>query len=78
MKKMLFVLLALLIVASPLFAAGQQEKKDEPVTLNVLFYSPELAEQYNDMVAEYKKLKLRTCIMKPFSADFSLCLVGRR
>ena len=77
MKKMLFVLLALLIVASPLFAAGQQEKKDEPVTLNVLFYSPELAEQYNDMVAEYKKATGVTLDITVLQTDYRSVLTSR-
>lgn len=53
MKKNLIVLLMLLMVTPLIFSAGQQEKT-ESVTLNLLFYSPELAEQYDDMVAAYK------------------------
>ena len=44
-------------------------------------YSPaekRMFKQWNEEKHRYERLKLRTCIMKPFSADFSLCLVGRR
>jgi raffinose/stachyose/melibiose transport system substrate-binding protein len=77
MKKMLLVLLALLVAFTPLFAAGQQEKKDENVTLNVLFYSPELAEQYNDMVAEYKKATGVTLDITVLQTDYRSVLTSR-
>lgn len=77
MKKMLVGLLALLVALSPLVAAGQQEKKDEPVTLNVLFYSPELAEQYNDMVAEYKKATGVTLDITVLQTDYRSVLTSR-
>jgi len=53
MKKMLLVLSILLLLFSPLVASGSQED-DGKVTLDVMFYSPELAEQYDNMVAAYK------------------------
>ncbi len=77
MKKMLLVLLALIVAFTPLFAAGQQEKKDENVTLNVLFYSPELAEQYNDMVAEYKKATGVTLDITVLQTDYRSVLTSR-
>ena len=77
MKKMLFVVLAVLLAFGPLFAAGQQEQKAGPVTLNVLFYSPELAEQYNDMVAAYKAETGVTLDITVLQTDYRSVLTSR-
>lgn len=77
MKKMLFVVMAVLLAFSPLFAAGQQEQKAGPVTLNVLFYSPELAEQYNDMVAAYKAETGVTLDITVLQTDYRSVLTSR-
>ena len=77
MKKMLFVVLAVLLAFSPLFAVGQQEQKAGPVTLNVLFYSPELAEQYNDMVAAYKAETGVTLDITVLQTDYRSVLTSR-
>lgn len=52
MKKTLLVLSVLLLLVPPLFSSGSKES-DAPVTLDVMFYSPELSEQYDDMVSAY-------------------------
>lgn len=52
MKKTLLVLSVLLLLVPPLFSSGSKES-DVPVTLDVMFYSPELSEQYDDMVSAY-------------------------
>lgn len=77
MKKMLLIGLAFLLTLSPLVAAGQQEKEDEPVTLNVLFYSPELAEQYNDMVAAYREETGVTLDITVLQTDYRSVLTSR-
>ena len=77
MKKMLFVVMAVLLAFSPLFAAGQQEQAAGPVTLNVLFYSPELAEQYNDMVAAYKAETGVTLDITVLQTDYRSVLTSR-
>ena len=76
MKKLLFTLLVLLLAFSPLTAAGQEEKAGPP-TLNVLFYSPELAEQYNDMVAAYKAETGVTLDITGFQTDYRSVLTSR-
>ena len=77
MKKLMLVVLVLLLAVSPLFSAGQQEKEDGPVTLNVLFYSPELAEQYNDMVAAYKAETGVTLDITVLQTDYRSVLTSR-
>ncbi len=77
MKKMLFVVMAVLLAFSPLFAAGQQEQAAGPVTLNVLFYSPELAEQYNDMIAAYKAETGVTLDITVLQTDYRSVLTSR-
>ncbi len=54
MKKLaLILLIALLAMNASLFAQGGAEAEPE-TTLQLLFYSPELQDQYNDMVEAYK------------------------
>ena len=54
MKKTLVVLSIILLLAPPLFSSGTKEAgASRPVTLDVMFYSPELSEQYDDMVSAY-------------------------
>lgn len=38
-------------------SSGSKKSADAPVTLNFMMNSPELTDQYNDMVAAYKKVK---------------------
>jgi raffinose/stachyose/melibiose transport system substrate-binding protein len=52
MKRVLVLLLILCCMASVLFARGQQTQSG--TTLTLMFYSPELQSQYNDMAAAYK------------------------
>ncbi len=53
MKKVIVFLFILLLAGSTLFAQGQKAEEAE-TTLQLLFYSPELQEQYNSMVEAYK------------------------
>ena len=79
MRKMTVVTLALLVVTGSLFAAGQKEAAlaKGPVTLNLLFYSPELADQYNDMVAAYKAETGVTLDITVLQADYRSVLTSR-
>ena len=55
-KKLLLVFGAVLLTSAFAFAGGQSESGSKaPVTLNLLFYSPELQQQYDDMAAAYQK-----------------------
>ena len=52
------VLLGLIILFAghtALFASGGTESTEDEVTLQLFFFSPELQEQYNDMVEVYKE-----------------------
>lgn len=79
MRKMTVVALALLVATGSLFAAGQKEAAAAkgPVTLNLLFYSPELADQYNDMVAAYKAETGVTLDITVLQADYRSVLTSR-
>lgn len=67
MKKLAAILMAVLMATISLTGCGSKSetnsgdspapKEDEQVTLNFMLNSPELTDQYNDMVAEYKKVK---------------------
>lgn len=64
MKKKLAILLAGLMFTFSLTGCGSSTSEqtsaapaDKPVTLNFMLNSPELTDQYNDMVAAYKKVK---------------------
>lgn len=64
MKKIAAILMAVLMVSFSLTGCGSKTNNgdssapsDKQVTLNFMLNSPELTEQYNEMVAEYKKVK---------------------
>jgi raffinose/stachyose/melibiose transport system substrate-binding protein len=65
MKKALFAIGLFLVCAA--LAVGQASK---PVTLKLLFYSPELADQYNDMAAAYKAETGNTLDITVLQSDF--------
>ncbi|MGE4584328.1 MAG: ABC transporter substrate-binding protein [Sphaerochaeta sp.] len=77
MKKLLVVTCVLLLVLGSLSAAGQKEAASPNVTLNVLFYSPELADQYNDMVAAYKAETGVTLDITVLQTDYRSVLTSR-
>jgi len=55
MKRIALILTVLLLAQTTVFAAGQKDSGEAgDVTLSVMFYSPELQEQYNDMVEAYR------------------------
>ncbi len=55
MKKIALLLAALFLIQAAVFSGGQSEDSgEEAATLSLLFYSPELQEQYNDMVEAYR------------------------
>jgi raffinose/stachyose/melibiose transport system substrate-binding protein len=64
MKKALLAVGFLLVCAA--LAVGQQK----PVTLKMLFYSPELADQYNDMAKAYNAQTGNTLDITVLQADF--------
>ncbi|HKM06977.1 MAG TPA: extracellular solute-binding protein [Sphaerochaeta sp.] len=78
MKKALLVLGMVILLVSPLFASGAKETSAvRPVTLDVMFYSPELSEQYDDMVAAYYKetgVKLEITVLQ---TDYRSVLTSR-
>ncbi|WP_320128564.1 extracellular solute-binding protein [uncultured Sphaerochaeta sp.] len=77
MKKTLSVLMLLLLLVSPVFATGQNEQAKGPATLSVLFYSPELADQYNDMIAAYKAETGVTLDITVLQTDYRSVLTSR-
>lgn len=87
MKKSLSILLAVIMLIVSLAGcggkkaedntsgAGQKAEAEEPVTLNFMMNSPELTDQYNDMVAEYKKVKPNVTInMQILQNDYQTVL----
>ncbi|MDT4761774.1 extracellular solute-binding protein [Sphaerochaeta sp. PS] len=78
MKKALLVLSVMLLLVPPLFSNGAKETSTtKPVTLDVMFYSPELSEQYDDMVSAYFKetgVKLEITVLQ---TDYRSVLTSR-
>jgi raffinose/stachyose/melibiose transport system substrate-binding protein len=70
----MFVLIVLL--TSAVFAGGQKDSA-ESETLNVLFYSPELQEQYNEMVDAYKAATGVTIDITVLQTDYRTVLNSR-
>ena len=54
MKKVLLLGMVLLLAGSFNLMAGGAGEEEGSTTLQLLFYSPELQDQYNDMVEAYK------------------------
>lgn len=79
MKRITFFLIVLLMAGSSIFAAGTKEEPTSsmPATLNVLFYSPELTEQYNDMAAAYKAQTGVTLDITVLQADYRSVLTSK-
>lgn len=77
MKKVLIFTLVVLLAMTTVFAGGQSDKKEEATTLDVLFYSPELAEQYNDMAAAYKAETGVTLDITVLQTDYRSVLTSR-
>lgn len=78
MKKSLCAMLVLLCAGTTLFAGAQKETaRKGPVTLSVLFYSPELSDQYNDMVAAYKAATGVTLDITVLQADYRSVLTSK-
>ena len=75
MKRILSFFLILCCMAGALFAAGQ--KAQSPATLTLLFYSPELQSQYNDMVAAYKAETGVTLDITVLQTDYRSVLTSR-
>ena len=65
MKKAFLAIGFLLLCAT--LVVGQTQK---PVTLKMLFYSPELADQYNDMADAYKAQTGNTLDITVLQSDF--------
>lgn len=77
MKKVLIFSLVVFLAMTTMFAGGQADKKEKATTLDVLFYSPELAEQYNDMVAAYKAETGVTLDITVLQTDYRSVLTSR-
>ncbi len=78
MKKIFSLLVALLLCGVWVFAGGQNESGAKgATTLSLLFYSPELQEQYNDMTAAYKAETGNTLDITVQQADFRTVLTSR-
>jgi len=76
MKKGMIALIVLLLVTQMLFSAAQKESSGPP-TLDLLFYSPELAEQYDDMVRAYKAETGVTLEITVLQTDYRSVLTSR-
>lgn len=57
--------------------ASTPEPPAPPVTLNLLFYSPELTEQYNDMKSEYNKETGNTLDITVLQNDYTTVLSAK-
>jgi raffinose/stachyose/melibiose transport system substrate-binding protein len=78
MKKVLKTILAFLCIGAAAFAGGaSEEAAKKPVTLNLLFYSPELSDQYKDMVAAYKTETGVTLDITVLQADYRSVLTSK-
>jgi raffinose/stachyose/melibiose transport system substrate-binding protein len=78
MKKVLKTILAFLFIGAAAFAGGaSEEAAKKPVTLNLLFYSPELSDQYKDMVAAYKTETGVTLDITVLQADYRSVLTSK-
>ncbi len=55
-------------------SAGKSDTEKKPVTLKMLFYSPELTEQYNDMKQAYNKETGNTLDITVLQTDFTTVL----
>jgi len=78
MKKTLLLTLALVCAGIAAFAEGGKEQKAaEPVTLSLLFYSPELQDQYKDMAAAYKAETGVTLDITVLQADYRSVLTSK-
>jgi raffinose/stachyose/melibiose transport system substrate-binding protein len=78
MKKTLLLTLALLCAGIAAFAEGGKEQKAaEPATLSLLFYSPELQDQYKDMAAAYKAETGVTLDITVLQADYRSVLTSK-
>ena len=78
MKRITLLLTALIVLQSAVFAGGQQEEAGEgDVTLNLLFYSPELQAQYNDMVDAYKAATGVNLEITVLQADYRSVLTSK-
>ncbi|GHV45190.1 sugar ABC transporter substrate-binding protein [Spirochaetia bacterium] len=77
MKKTILGILILSCLGLSLFAGGQKQQASGPATLTLLFYSPELQSQYNDMVAAYKAETGVTLDITVAQTDFRSILSSR-
>lgn len=77
MKKGAILFAILLIAAAAVSAGGQQDKAAGPATLELMFYSPELSDQYNDMVAAYKAETGVTLDITVLQTDYRSVLTSR-
>jgi raffinose/stachyose/melibiose transport system substrate-binding protein len=77
MKKLAALCLVLFCAAALLSAGGQKAQSSDSTNLSLLFYSPELQNQYNDMIAAYKAETGVTLDITVLQTDFRSVLTSR-
>ena len=77
MKKVVSIIVSLVCAAAAFAGGASQSAASKPATLNLLFYSPELSEQYNDMVAAYKAETGVTLDITVLQADYRSVLTSK-
>jgi len=78
MKRIALILTVVLLSQTGVFAAGQKESSGTgEVTLSLMFYSPELQEQYNDMVEAYRAEKGVNLEITVLQADYRSVLTSK-
>ena len=76
MKKTVIAIVMMALVGVGAFAKGQSEST-KGGTVDLLFYSPELQEQYNDMAATYKAATGVTLNITVLQTDYRTVLNSR-
>ena len=76
MKKCVLMAILILCLAGALFAGGQGQQRGG-TTITMLFYSPELQAQYNDMAAAYRAATGVNLDITVIQADYRAVLMSR-
>lgn len=74
MKRRVLMVILILCIVGTLFAGG---RRDQGTTITMLFYSPELQSQYNDMAAAYFAATGVRLDIQVFQDDFRAVLMSR-
>jgi raffinose/stachyose/melibiose transport system substrate-binding protein len=76
-RKTILLLIVFVLVGSFAFAGGQSDGAGDDVALSLLFYSPELQAQYDDMVSAYLEETGVTLDITVLQTDFRTVLNSR-